>query len=66
MTGVHGIIGHTLKHGPIEYRKGDRAIELFVPGNHWSRFCIIGHGVPLGEFHPTRKDAIERIEYLLS
>ncbi len=59
---LHGVMGRKNVDGSFTYRKGDqyawimKAIDCFY----------VGVSTEYPETYPTRKDAIERIEYLLA
>lgn len=63
MTGIHGIVGRFHKDGSTEYRKGNLRLILIKGVTKW---MTIETGVGVVDEALTRKDAMKRIEYLLS
>lgn len=67
---LQGIIGRFHKDGSTEYRKGSKLVILTRSPN--GRYFLCGQPSPSWDWwmaalhYPTRKDAIERIEYLLT
>lgn len=60
---LHGIIAKANRDGSVTYRKGSLRLSL-----HPTRYGVYLAGEPGRHYnhYPTRKDALERIEYLLT